>query len=470
MCNTNDSSRFMPTARCALPQGRRLVFCALLLCASLAVGSGCAALSNPVANGIPVRRLSPELLAESREDLERTPLSLLRQPAPPAYKLAPGDILGIWIEGVLGQPGQAPPIQLNEFGQQPSIGYPIPVRADGTISLPLVPALKVEGRTVEETEDAIRKAYTLDKAILKAGQERIITTLLRPREYHILVIRQDSATRNEPQPSSTGGGTRTAGFVINFGAGAQGSRRGTGFAINLPAYQNDVLNALARTGGFPGSDAVDEVIIERGSGWPGGIGPMPGKDGEAPLWTPGAPGVQRIRIPLRHKPGQPPFFRPEDIVLQDGDIVFIEAREADVFYTAGLLPTGEFVLPRDIDLDVVEAIARVGGTINSGGINTTNINGTLFVPGLGSPSPTLVSVIRQTPGCGQVTIRVDLDLALRDPRERILIKPRDIIILQERPSEAVARYFTQVFNFSFIYNFLNTSHAQGSIVGESLVH
>ena len=38
--------------------------------------------------------------------------------------------------------------------------------------------------------------------------------------------------------------------------GGRGTRRGTGFALDLPAYENDVLNALAQTGGFPGTDAV----------------------------------------------------------------------------------------------------------------------------------------------------------------------------------------------------------------------
>src|ERR1700751_4424975 len=73
---------------------------ALLVFALLAAAPGCAALENPVANGVPVRRLSPELLAESREGRERTPLSMLRQKPPDVYKLAAGDILGIWIEGI----------------------------------------------------------------------------------------------------------------------------------------------------------------------------------------------------------------------------------------------------------------------------------------------------------------------------------------------------------------------------------
>jgi hypothetical protein len=41
-----------------------------------------------------------------------------------------------------------------------------------------------------------------------------------------------------------------------------------------------------------------------------------------------------------------------------------------------------------------------------------------------------------------VPIRVDLRKALRDPRERILVQPGDMLILQEKPCEAVARYLT----------------------------
>ena len=44
------------------------------------------------------------------------------------------------------------------------------------------------------------------------------------------------------------------------------------------------------------------------------------------------------------------------ILLHDGDIVFIESRETEVFYTGGLLGGNQFALPRDYDIDVVRAI------------------------------------------------------------------------------------------------------------------
>jgi hypothetical protein len=422
---------------------------------------------NPVANGVPVRRLPPELLAESKENLQTIPLSLLRQPPGQDYRLAGGDVLGVWVEGVLGEKGQAPLVRVPEMGRQlPALGFPIPVHADGTISLPLVPPIKVGGMTLEQAEAAVKKAYIVDRQIINAGHESIIVTLQRPRESHILVIRQDSAAE-VAQGSAGQTGARATGFLLTFGGGSRGTRRGTGYAIDLPAYENDVLNALARTGGFPGTDAVNEIIVER-STFQGEHGrrdmvntllaSRPGKD----LLSQTAPGTQRIRIPLRYRPCQPPSVQPEDVVLHTGDIVYIEAREADVYYTAGLLPSGEYVLPRDTDLDVVQAIARVGGPILISGLNTANINGQIINPGLSFPTPTLVSVLRRTPDGGQVVIRVDLDRALRDPRERILIQPKDLIILQESPQEAIARYVSEMFNFNLRYIFVNNGHALGT--------
>ena len=106
--------------------------------------AGCASLTNPVANGIPVRRLPPELLAgPRREEMPTIPLTLLRQKPPPVYRLGPQDVLGIYIDGVLparvpNQRPETPPVffpsQIDPLarGLPPSLGYPVPVREDGT--------------------------------------------------------------------------------------------------------------------------------------------------------------------------------------------------------------------------------------------------------------------------------------------------------------------------------------------------
>lgn len=455
-------SRFRSLPECLSRAGVPLL--AFLLCGAL---SGCAALTNPVANGLPVRRLPPELLAQPKAGTRQLPLTLLRQKPPDVYRLGPGDVLGIWIEGVLGERNQLPPVHVPEsYNLPPSFGYPIPVRSDGTVPLPLVPPVTVRGMSVEEAQAAIQAAYTKNQ-ILKPGRERVLVALMRRRVEQILVFREDAGTTAAP-PAGTTISSRSIGVTYGAGGTTSSLKRGTGFAVDLPAYENDVLHALAQTGGLPGLDAVNEVIIQRGS-FQDGVdreGLVRELEANPPdcdsLKAAALRGGQVIRIPLRFRPGDVPTIRPEEIILHTGDIVFIEAREAEYFYTGGLLPAGQFVVPRDYDLDVVQAISLVGGPMVSGGLNPINISGTLLTVGIGSPSPSLVSVIRRTPGGGQAVIRVDLNRALRDPRERILIQPRDVIILQETPTEALSRYFTNVFKFSFIWQAIHGPHEMGT--------
>src|SRR6516165_790590 len=63
---------------------------------------GCAALTNPVGEGIPVRLVPAPLLARSKADEQTIPLNVLAQCAPEIYRLAPGDVLGVYIDGFLG--------------------------------------------------------------------------------------------------------------------------------------------------------------------------------------------------------------------------------------------------------------------------------------------------------------------------------------------------------------------------------
>lgn len=418
-------------------------FLAALLCCHLL--SGCAALTNPVANGIPVRRLAPEYLAPAREEEEPIPLSMLRQKPPEHYLLSSGDILGLWIEGVLGERNAPVPVQMPDQATKlpPAVGYPVPVREDGTIALPLVDPIKVKGMTLVEAEQAIRKAYTNVQEILKPGRDRIYISLLRPRLYHVLVIREDSG-----------------GLTIGSEGIIGNTKRGTGSAIELPAYENDVLNALARTGGLPGLDAANEVVIQRGYFKPGqdlqNVCQYLGKNGSR------FDGIDTVRIPLRLRPGEQPPIKPDDIILRDGDILYIRARDTELFYTGGLLPPGEQVLPRDYDLDVVEAVMRVGGPLISGGVQGSNLNGTLIGGGIGFPSPSQLTVVRKVACGGQIAIEVDLNRAFCDARERIIVMPGDILILQEKPTEAFARYMSIVFKTNLFGRFINQEDFQGS--------
>jgi hypothetical protein len=358
---------------------------------------------------------------------------------------------GVFIEGILGERGGQPPVRIPEQGNTPpGIGYPIPVREDGTVPLPIIDALKVENMTINQAQDAVKRAYknpTQKKDILKdPDSARIIVTLLRPRQYHVLVLREDAGATT----FAAGGGF---GGFGNVGATFTQTRRAAGFPLDLPAYENNLLNALTRSGGLPGAEAEDEVLIQRGAY-------RPGAPGQPPVIAPEE--AQTIRVPLRLRPGDPWTVRPEDLVLRDGDVVQVKARTGDFFYTGGLLPPRIFPLPADRDLDVLEAVALVGGPILNGGINANNLSGQIVQTGLGFPSPSQVTVLRRLKSGAQIPILVNLNRAYKDPRERIAIQRGDYVLLQSTVGEAIGQYATSNFRLNLISLFALGRHFNGT--------
>lgn len=149
-----------------------------------------------------------------------------------------------------------------------------------------------------------------------------------------------------------------------------------------------------------------------------------------------------IKIPVRLSPGESPNISEDDVTLYDGDIVFIENRDTDVYYVGGLMGGGQFSLPRDRDLHILEAVSLAqgrgmtqGGTQgmqSSGGVSALNRDVT--------PSASRLIILRQV-GCDQVmTVEVDLYKALRYPHENILVQPGDMLILQYTCVEATLAF------------------------------
>lgn len=143
-----------------------------------------------------------------------------------------------------------------------------------------------------------------------------------------------------------------------------------------------------------------------------------------------------VRIPLRLDTNDCINFTENDVILEDGDIVFIEGRLEEMFYTGGLLGGGQYTLPRDQDIDILEAIAIAqnsrGGNRDVYGKSALNQDVTI--------SASDAIVIRKLPNGTQMPIRVDLYRARTYPSERINIQPGDYVMLQYKPSEAVGAF------------------------------
>jgi protein involved in polysaccharide export with SLBB domain len=374
---------------------------------------------------------------------------------PDEHEIGPRDVLGIYIEGVLGRKEDAPPVnQPQSENLPPAIGYPIAVEENGSISLPLVPPIKVAGMTLPQAKEAIETAYTQERAILQPTRDRVIVTLLRPRTYHVYVVREDTG----PTAEETTGQARQGEVMLET------VRRGATFALQLPAYENDVFHALSRSGGLPGADAKAQVRIVRGaclngnrpSGTPEAV-PLPGV-GASVLFSdqggnsPAAAAQNRgtVTIPLRAYPGDASTeFTAADIILHTGDMVVVETRETEVYYTGGLLKAGQYPIPRDYDLDVLAAMAMSGGSVAAaaGGSGSRFGGGGFLFP------PTRLKVIRTFYGRQEV-INVDLQQAIYDPGERILVQPNDMLVLEYTTPELVGNVILNnlLVNFSVNLN------------------
>ena len=407
--------------------------------------TGCTSFMAPI-EGVPSNRIPASFLAQPRSNYVELELARLTQKPVDEYLLDAGDILGIYVEGVLPPAGDveeiAPPPPVNFPGEgsdlPPSVGYPIPVRDDGTLALPLVDPIDVTGKTLTQVEELVSKAYTEDRKVLKKGQDRIIVTLMEERSVRVIVIREDADDRNDSNLK-----------LRNGQLVSDSNRQGAGFVLDLPAYKNDLMHALAQSGGLPSLKAKNEVKILRRN-------LIDSRDRDAfmkafyaqyecdkcmaPPPLPDDPSA--IRIELRYPPNQPPQFDADDVILQDGDIVYIEARDTEFFYTGGILPGGQFPIPRDYDLDIMGAMALAGQGV--GGSKSTGGGGggaaTLLGGGFGGASPTQLFIFRKLSNGKHVTISVDLVEAMNNQSQRLLVQPGDTLILRYKPCEELLNF------------------------------
>ena len=425
----------------------------LLVCA---MTGGC--LSIPNSETVSPRYFKNKSQAGPRSEMEQINFVKLRMDKPAEELLGPNDVLGIYIAGITGNSEEAPPIHnIGSETERPASGYPYMVRSDGTLSLPMLPEpIYVEGMTLIQAEEAIRAAYTLKRSIVRTDAN-ISVSLIKPRTYHVTVIRED-VTSDDMRSSASAYSSSNKGAAYMAGIA-----RGTATSLELPAYKNDVLEALSQTGGLPGLNAKNEVVILRKaysdefadhycmSGTDAGyaqsqVARRYNESGEINNLNSDL-GV--LRIPLRVGPNDtPPQLTSEDVTLYDGDVVYIQSREAEVFYTGGLIKGGVYPIPRDYDLDVMGAIATAGGTVGaSAGASQGNSTGKV-----GSILPaSRILVLREVNG-RQYAIQIRQREMLRDPTQRILIEPNDVILVEYTPLELWFNMIYNTINFTVRYS------------------
>ncbi|NNJ24087.1 polysaccharide biosynthesis/export family protein [Alienimonas chondri] len=431
----------------------------LALLAAVCAASGCAAM-HPL-SGVPAENLADSFRTPVRTPQRPIDPSLLGQPRPSVYRLDTGDIVGVFAPALYGDGGlESPPPVVAEttLNLIPGQGFPHRVGRDGALHIPLLGPVLVRGMTIEETRgrlvDLIRAQYEIDED----KPDPVVTlSLLKERTISVVVF------RNEMGPD---------GALDNDAQGQGGERfdSPTGEIVELPAYQNDVLHALAATGGTPNLEGDTVVTVARAGGLrltgcgPNGCRPDGLMGGTPPGLPAGAigghsagpagrpmiaapptvDGPQVVKIPMQLLPGQAPGFCHSDVILRDGDAVYVGSRTKDVFYTGGLLGPGSFRLPRDSDIDVLEALAVVQGQRQNVGTTRALTGNSVLSRDVTAGASSLI-ILRERPDGTRLRIEVDLRDAIVDPRQRILIRPQDYLILQYRKGEALVAGFERFF-------------------------
>ena len=415
---------------------------------ALAACSGCHGITD-VHESIPASRLPRILCVEEKEGRTLFPFTTLGQEKPAAHLIGAGDHLSIYVYGVV-PPGteltpvleKSQPINQRYYPPHGSVisattGLPVEVDSDGAVDLPLLGKLQLAGLTIPEATATVKNAYR-DKQITKEDTERVQIALISARVKRIVVLREDT-------PS-------TPVSLVRPGQVDQ-IHRGSADVVDLPVYENDVLHALAVTGGLPGTDAAREIWVFKraGLGDPHAICPEELQIRTA-SYAPdaGCDSNQVVRIPLTGCPGEELPFRPCDIILEDGDVVYVPRRE-EYFYVGGLLAGAKIPMPRDEDIDVMEAIALANGS-TGGPLGQSGQALAQGTPGH-MVRPTRVIILREMPDGRQLPIRVDLARAMTDQKERILIQPNDVVMLQFKPQQAV---------FNGVLNFVNLTWITGN--------
>lgn len=417
-----------------------------VLTLSMASSLGCHAITD-VHESIPASRLPRHLAAEPKEGRQIFPFTALGQEKPVSHIIGAGDQLSVYVFGVLPPGTETTPIlqrtqPVNQRYYPPhgsvvgaTAGLPVLVDQDGSVELPLIGKVQLSGLTLPEATTAVKNAYR-DKQITKEDSERVIVSLVTARVHRVVVLREDTPN--------------TAVQLVDPGQ-VDHIHRGSADVVDLPVYENDVLHALSVTGGLPGTDAAREIWVFKRSGLgdPRAITSAELQTRAASYSEGEATQGQVVRIPLTACPGEETSFSAKDIIVEDGDVVYVPRRE-EYFYVGGLVAGAKIPLPRDEDIDVIEALALANGSVGG----PLGLSGQVLASGTPGHMvrPTRVIILRELPDGRQLPIRVDLARAMVDQKERVLIQPNDVVMLQFKPHQAVFNGVLNTLNLSILFN------------------
>jgi protein involved in polysaccharide export with SLBB domain len=372
-------------------------------------------------------QLTSEMQATAPARLRPLQLASLGSPIPSEFHIHSGDMLDVTVSDLIGE---------NQY-------YPVPTRVleDGTVRLPLVGVVTLAGLSLPGAEQAIFAAYS-SQGMLKKPQVTVALRETRKVRVYVLgaVNKPGQYELNATEADllsalvSSGGLTQDAGTVVEL------RRRLTSGSTPLPIRKD---RNVVQSGNSQLAEPLPSAWVFSAGAWRpdynvvrAGFSDSPyhavGNNGSSP--TPVRklpPSVLRADATMGTVPAMPTPVDSQAIRLdltseqdkqrltqgfrlENGDTISIDDRKVKPIYVIGMVyRPGEYPLPVDRDLRVLEAIGLAGGVDRSS-------------------LPDKALVIRQRPdGSGVLAVRVDLNSAKKDNAQNIRLMAGDTLSVEE---------------------------------------
>jgi len=287
----------MASYHCRTRTKRSASGAAALLAFLAVLGGGCRHAAFYRAEDLPPDMVAPPV--RNAASINLSDISL----APPRHDvLYPEDVVDVSIATGLEE-------------KKPTV-YPLRIGADGTVHVPLVGQVHVEGMTPSQAERAI-VAEATRRGVYRNPQVSVILSSRKTNKVTVV------GAVEKPQ------------------------------VVELPGANSDLLSAITLAGGL--TEDADTVVEIR---HPPGILSPAGHVALAGYTTSASPPRQSVRVDLADMaPENAGKYR-----LVDGSTVMVMRKNARVVHVIGLVKSpNQFEMPEDRDLRVLEALALAGG-------------------------------------------------------------------------------------------------------------
>jgi len=333
------------------------LFSALLLFLCTCCGCGGGRLYR--ATNLPVEFLAPQV-----ENAQTVDLSRLATFSVSSELIDRGDVLEVTVE--------------TGYGVERGSTSPVRVADDGTAQVPLVGKVPVAGLEVEAAEQAIA-ATAVQRGVFRSPTVTVVMKRQRSNKVTVLGAVESQGVYELPRASS---------YLLSAIVEADGLSDDAGTDVEIRRPARTILTAAEPAASNYGS-------------------PQPPKTVTRPATS------TRINLVEAAEQGGGGLY------LEDGDVVMVQRRDPQPVHVLGLVTKpGQFELPANQDLHLLDVIALAGGT--------------------SSQVADKIHVIRHLPGEQEpIVIEVSLGEAKRQGKGNLRLAPGDVVSIEQTPATVV---------------------------------